>query len=207
MINLEEYQDPEVWERLLDGGFAIHPRLINKAIDNLPVFDTTQSNDPGDYFLNPTLRTDLIRDLRQAKTFNIRIIGPEGTLKGNCFVTDKLPEGVDVLTWWGNIKPEVKYMNGYRLLAEPQGPKSKVRTDDQTVINMPQLFTKANMEYWLTEEYEKMFSDAINNKLLMNWRNIYLRTFHDDSDLEEEESLAQIPVCRLSLESYGNEDY
>jgi len=198
-----EFQEPEVWERLLDGGFAIHPRLINKAIDNLPVFDTTQSNDPGDYFLNPTLRSDLIKDLRNAKTFNIRIIGPDGTLKGNCFVTDKLPEGVDVITWWGNIKPEVKYTKGYRLLAEPQGPKSKVRTDDQTVINMPQLFTKANMEYWLTEEYEKMFNDAINNKLLMNWRNIYLRTFHDDSDLEEEESLARFQYVGYRWKAMG----
>lgn len=199
----ELYQEPEVWDRLLDGGFAIAPWVIERAIENLPVFDLAQSNDPGDYFLNPTLRSDLIKDLRKAKTFNIRIIGPEGTLKGNCFVTDKLPEGVDIITWHGNIKTEVKYTEGYRLLAEPQGPKSKVRTDDQTVINMPQLFTKANMEYWLDEEYAKMFNDAINNKLLMNWRNVYLRSFHDDSDLEDEESFARFQYVGYRWKAMG----
>ncbi len=199
----ELFQEPEVWDRLLDGGFAVAPWVIERAIENLPIFDTTQSNDPGDYFLNPTLRSDLIKDLRKAKTFNIRIIGPKGTLKGNCFVTDKLPEGVDIITWHGNIKTEVKYTEGYRLLAEPQGPKSKVRTDDQTVINMPQLFTKANMEYWLDEEYAKMFNDAINNKLLMNWRNVYLRSFHDDSDLEDEESFARFQYVGYRWKAMG----
>lgn len=198
----ELFHDPEVWDRLLDGGFVIHPRLIERGIENLPVFDMTETNDPGDYFLNPTLRQDLIHDLRHKhKVYNIRILGPEGLLKGNCFVSDRLPDGVDVLTWHGNLKPEFKYEHGYRLLAEPQGAKSKVRTDDQTLINLPQLFTKANMEYWLDEEYKKMFNDAINNKLLMNWRNIYTRSFRDkknntgyteDTDLEDQESFARM---------------
>ena len=196
------FKEPDTWDRLLDGGFVIHPRLIERGIENLPVFDMTETDDPGDYFLNPTLRQDLIHDLRNKhKAFNARIIGPEGTLEGNCFVSDKLPEGVDVITWHGNIKPEFKYLHGYKFLAEPQGPKSKVRTDDQTLINMPQLFTKANMEYWLDEEYKKMFNDAINNRLLMNWRNIYMRSFRDkknnsgyseDADLDDQESFARM---------------
>ena len=193
----ESYQDPEVWDRLLDGGFAIHPRLIHKGIDNLPIFDPAENEDPGEYYLNPTLRMDCIRDLHNAKVFNIRLTGPMGQLKGNCFVTDKLPEGVDVLTWHGNVKTEVSYSEGYQLIAEPQGPKSKVRTDDQTLINMPQLFTKSDMEYWLDEEYKKLFNDAINNKLLMNWKNIYMRNFRDNKkdgkevSIEDEESYAR----------------
>jgi len=201
---LEEYQDPEVWDRLLDGGFVIHPRLIEKGIDNIPIFEMTDTEDPGEYYLNPTLRQDLINDLRHKyKVFNARLIGPDGMLKGNAFVSDKLPEGVDILTWHGNVKTEFKYTKGYRFLAEPQGPKSKVRTDDQTLINMPQLFTKANMEYWLTEEYEKMFADAINDRLLMNWRSVYMRSFRDknkskskkttdDFDIDEQESFARL---------------
>jgi hypothetical protein len=185
-------QDQDAWDRLLDGGYAIHPRLIHKAIENLPVFDITDSNDSGEYYMNPMLRQDAINDLYTTKVFNIRLIGPDGMLKGNCFVSDKLPEGVDVLSWHGNMKTEIKYSMGWQLIAEPQNAKSRVRTDDQTVINMPQLFSKKDMEFWLDQEYEKLYNDAINNRLLMNWKNVYKRSFKEDDDIEDEETYARM---------------
>jgi hypothetical protein len=138
------------------------------------------------------MRQNAIKDLLNTKAFNGRIIGPDGFLKGNCFVSDKLPEGVDVLSWHGNLKSEIVYEEGWMFQAEPQNAKSRVHTDDQTMINLPQLFTKSEMEYWLSEEYEKMFQEALNGKLLSNWKNIYQRTWKDKVDPEDEEAQARM---------------
>jgi hypothetical protein len=48
------------------------------------------------------------------------------------------------------------------------------------------------MEYWLSEEYEKMFQEALNGKLLSNWKNIYQRTWKDKVDPEDEEAQARM---------------
>jgi hypothetical protein len=63
-------------------------------------------------------------------------------------VSDNLPLDVDVINSAANIKKEVTYTGGYRLLAEPQGPKSRVITDDQTVINFPKLFVALLVVGW-----------------------------------------------------------
>lgn len=187
----EEFTESEI-ERLLDGAFIIHPRIIKASIQNIPMFEAGSTNDPNEYYYNPRMRKNAIDDLLKTKAFNGRLIGPDGFLKGNCFVSDKLPEGVDVLTWYGNLKTEIVFDNGWFFQAEPQNAKYRVHTDDQTMINLPQLFTKSEMEYWLSEEYEKMFQEALNGKLLSNWKNIYQRTWRDKIDPEDEEAQARM---------------
>lgn len=187
----EHYTEAET-ERLLDGGFVIHPRVIQAGVKNLPSFEAGSTNDPNEYYFNPRMRQKIVKDLLDTKAFNGRLIGPDGFLKGNCFVSDKLPEGVDVLSWHGNLKTEIVYENGWMFQAEPQNSKSRVHTDDQTMINLPQLFTKSEMEYWLAEEYEKMFQEALKGKLLSNWKNIYQRSWRDKVDPEDEEAQARM---------------
>ena len=186
-----EYSTPEVIERLLDGGFVISRRIIQKAVQNLPVYEPESSLDMQDYYYDPRIRKNLISQMLNAHVFNARVIFPGGHLKGNAFVAD-LPEGVDIITAQGNIKQEMSYDNGYRFLAEPQGPKNRVITDDQTVINLPKLFRKSDMTMWLSEEYKKMYNKSTSGDLLTNWQYIYQRIWRDDQDLNENESRARM---------------
>jgi hypothetical protein len=185
------FREPDVMERLLDGGFVISRRIIQKAVENLPVFEPENSSDTRDYYYDPRVRNQLVRDLLDAGVVNARIIFEDGFLKGNAFVAD-LPEGVDILTSRCNIKSEIRYTKGFRFLAEPQGPKSRVITDDQTVINFPKLFRKSDMEMWLKEEYKKMFDRATSGDLLANWKYIYQRMWRDNEDLNDNEARARM---------------
>lgn len=182
------FQDPKVLARLLDGGFVISSRLIQRAVANLPVYEPHKTTDTKEYYYDWRIRKKLTQNLLRQKVFNARLVFDQGFLKGNCIVSDKLPEGVDVITSMDNIKSEIVYKNGFQFLAEPQGSHERVITDDQTVINLPNLFSQADMQYWLNEEYEKMFNDAINCRLLTNWREIYKRQFRNISDAEDEEA-------------------
>lgn len=186
----ERFRDPKVLERLLDGGFVISKRLVHASVKNLPVFEPQTSTDPQDYYYDPYLRNRLVQDLLSAGVFNARLIFEDGFLKGNCFVAD-LPDNVDVITARTNVKREITY-SGFRLLMEPQGPKSRVITDDQTVINFPKLFRKSDMEMWLTEEYKKMYNKAISGDLLSNWKYIYQRMWRDNEDINENEARARM---------------
>ena len=187
-----DFSTPEVLERLLDGCFVVSERIMKQGIENLPVYQPYNTNDTDEYYYDPNIRRQLQRFLANSKVYNARILCHLGTIKGNMIVSDRLPEGVDVITAEANIKKEVIYDGGYRLLAEPQGPKSRVITDDQTVINFPKLFRKSEMEMWLKEEYEKMFQDAINGKLLQNWKSIYTRLWRDSDDIEDKEVQARM---------------
>lgn len=187
-----DFSTPEVLERLLDGCFVVSERIMKQGIENLPVYQPYNTNDTDEYYYDPNIRRQLQRFLANSKVYNARILCHLGTIKGNMIVSDRLPEGVDVITAEANIKKEVIYNGGYRLLAEPQGPKSRVITDDQTVINFPKLFRKSEMEMWLKEEYEKMFQDAINGKLLQNWKSIYTRLWRDSDDIEDKEVQARM---------------
>lgn len=187
-----DYCTPEMQERLLDGCFVISDRLIQKGIENLPVYEPFNTTDTDEYYYDPNIRKQLQSFLANSKVYNARIICHLGTIKGNVIVSSLLPEGVDVITSKANIKDEVTYSKGYRLLAEPQGPKTRVITDDQTVINFPHLFRKADMEMWLKEEYDKMFNDAINGKLLQNWKSVYTRLWRDSEDIEDKEVQARM---------------
>ena len=188
----DDYSSPEVLERLLDGCFVVSSRIMKQGIENLPVYEPYNTHDTDEYYYDPNIRRQLQNFLAKSKVFNARIICNLGTIKGNMIVSDRLPEGIDVITARANIKTEVIYNGGYRLLAEPQGPKSRVITDDQTVINFPKLFRKSEMEMWLKEEYEKMFQDAINGKLLQNWKSIYTRLWRDSDDIEDKEVQARM---------------
>ena len=186
------YRDPAVTERLLDGGFVISRRLIQEAVKNLPVFEPDSSTDPQDYYYDPRVRKQLVNDLLTAGVYNVRIIFEDGILKGNGMVAD-LPDGIDVLTSKTNVKSnEIRYTKGFRFLAEPQGPKSRVITDDQTVINFPKLFRKSDMEMWLREEYKKMYDKATNGDLLTNWKYIYQRMWRDNEDINDNEARARM---------------
>lgn len=186
-----EFRDPEVMERLLDGGFVISRRIVQEAVKNLPTYDPDNSIDDQDYYYDPRIRKNLVKDLLEAAVFNARIIFADGFLKGNAFVAN-LPEGVDVITSNTNIKKEITYTKGFRFLAEPQGPKSRVITDDQTVINFPKLFRKSDMNMWLTEEYKKMYADATNGNLLTNWKYVYQRMWRDTDDINDNEARARM---------------
>lgn len=183
--------DPSIVKRLLDGGFVISKRLIQEGVKNIPLHhDNDYTSQTIDYYYDPLIRKNLVNDLLNAKIFNARLVFSEGFLKGNALVVD-LPEGIDVITSSENIKQEIDYQNGFTLIAEPQSSKSKVLTDDQTVINFPQLFPKQDMEMWLEEEYEKIFNDAINNRLLTNWKSVYQRRWRDDYDVNENEAFSR----------------
>lgn len=196
------FTDPEVIERLLDGGFVISRRLVQAAVDNLPAYDLGATSDPHDYYYDPRIRKQLVNDLLTANVFNARLVFDAGFLKGNCFAVD-LPEGIDVITARTNIKHELTYANGFRFQAEPQGPKTRVFTDDQTVGNLPKLFDPTELEYWLQQEYEKMFNDAINNRLLTNWKYVYQRMWRDKDDLNENEARARMAYVGYRWTSAG----
>ena len=199
----DRFTDPDVVERLLDGGFVISRRLIQAAVANLPSYDLGETNDPNDYYYDPRIRRQLVHDLLHASVFNARLIFEDGYLKGNCFVSDNLPEGVDVITSCANIKAEITYHNGFQFQAEPQGPKTRVITDAQTVINFPKLFNPEQLEFWLREEYAKMYDDAINNRLLTNWKYIYKRMWRDKDDLNENEARARMAYVGYRWTSAG----
>jgi len=187
----DEYADPSVYERLLDGGFVISKRLVQRAVENLPVYDPENSTDTSDYYYDPRVRRKIVQDLLNSKTLNARIIFDKGFLKGNCFVVD-LPGDIDIITSEANIKNEITYNQGFQFLAEPQGPKSRVITDDQTVINFPKLFRKSDMDMWLTEEYKKLYQEATSGNLLTNWKYIYQRNWKDTNTLDDNEARARM---------------
>lgn len=182
---------PEHRERLLDGGFVISRRLLNAAIQNIPFHTPDNSNEDHDYYYDPRLYQYMVKELRETTAVNARIIFKDGFLKGNAFIAD-LPEGVDVITSAVNIKKEITYDKGFRFLAEPQGPKTRVITDDQTVLNLPKLFRKSDMELWLREEYKKYFKMATEGQLLTNWRYIYQRLWRETDEIEDNEARARM---------------
>lgn len=189
--------------RLLDGGFVVSSRLIQEGISNLPVYEPHNTLDTNEYYYDPTIKAQLVHFLSNSRVFNGRIFTPEGIIKGNFIVCD-LPEGIDVISSRENLKKEIVYNNGYRLLAEPQGPKSRVITDDQTVINFPKLFRKSDMEMWLKEEYEKMFNQATDGKLLTNWKSVFMRNFsRDNQDIEDTEAHSRISYVGYRWVSMG----
>jgi hypothetical protein len=198
-----EYNDQDSLDRLLDGCFVVSDRIMRQGIENLPVYEPHNTNDTEEYYYDPNIRRHLQKFLANSKVFNARIICRFGMIKGNMIVSSNLPIGIDVITSRANIKKEVTYTNGYRLLAEPQGPKSRVITDDQTVINFPKLFRKSDMEMWLKEEYEKMFQDAVNGKLLQNWKSIYTRLWRDSEDIEDKEVQARLSYVAFRWVSAG----
>jgi hypothetical protein len=190
---VEEWMcQPEVLERLLDGGFVISSRLINKAIENIPMYNPLNSTDPMEYYLDPRVRTELVKDLSKSRVFNARLIGPTGMIKGNAFVAVDLPEGIDVITSDTNLKKELSNSIRWHFIAEPQGPKSHVSTDIQTLINNPKLFRKSDMEFWLREEYKKMFDHMINGKVLPNYKRVYERLWREDESIDDQELHARM---------------
>lgn len=198
----DRFTDPDVVERLLDGGFVISRRLVQAAVQNLPAYDLGETSDPNDYYFDPRIRRQLVRELLEATALNARVIFEDGFLKGNAFVAE-LPEGVDIITSRTNIKKEITFHNGFMFIAEPQGPKSRVITDDQTVINFPKMFPVEDMDMWLTEEYAKMYDDAINDRLLTNWKQIYRRMWRDKDDLNDNEARARMAYVGYRWVSAG----
>jgi hypothetical protein len=194
----------EATPRLLDGGFVVSSRLIRQAVEAMPIYDSTNTADENDVYYDPKIQADLRKFLIESRVFNGRLLFEDGMIKGNFFVSDNLPEGVDVITTRDNVKKELSYTGGFRLIAEPQGPKSRVVTDDQTVINFPKLFRKADMEMWLKEDYEKMFQDAINGRLLTNWKSYFVRQFsRDNKEVEDVEAQARIGYVGYRWASMG----
>jgi len=190
--------------RLLDGGFVISSRLIQEGIKNLPVYEPHNTLDTNEYYYDPTIKAQLVHFLNNSRVFNGRILTPEGIIKGNFIVSDNLPDHIDVITSRENLKTEVTYDGGYRLLAEPQGPKSRVITDDQTVINFPKLFRKSDMEMWLKEEYDKMFQQATSGQLLTNWKSVFMRNFsRENQDIEDTEAHSRISYVGYRWVSMG----
>jgi len=184
--------DPKVIERLLDGGFIISEKLIHRAIENIPVYEPHKTLDTKEYYYDWRVRKNFVRDMLEATMVNARIVFDQGFLKGNAIISRNMPEGIDIITSRTNIKNEIKYHNGFQFLAEPIGSYESVLTDAQTVINLPKLFPIADMQYWLEEEYKKIFDLAISDKLLTNWRAVYKRQFRKIHEAEDEEAHARM---------------
>ena len=184
--------DLKVIERLLDGGFVISRKFIQRAAENLPVYEPHKTLDTKEYYYDWRVRKNFIKDMMECSIFNTRIVFEEGFLKGNAIVSDNMPEGVDIITTRTNIKNEIKYHNGFQFLAEPVGSYDSVLTDTQTVINLPKLFPTSDLEYWLDEEYKKIFDLAVSDKLLTNWRAVYKRQFRKIHEAEDEEAYARM---------------
>lgn len=184
--------DPKVIERLLDGGFIISQKLMQRAITNIPVYEPHKTLDTKEYYYDWRVRKNFVRDMLEATMVNARIIFDQGFLKGNAIISRNMPEGVDVITSRTNIKNEIKYHNGFQFLAEPIGSYDSVLTDTQTVINLPKLFPIADMKYWLEEEYKKIFDLAVSDQLLTNWRAVYKRQFRKIHEAEDEEAYARM---------------
>lgn len=195
-------RDPSIRERLLDGGFVISSRIISKAIENLPVISDFIDND-NEYYFDPNIRKKLIDFLHSSVAFNTRIIYKDGFLKGNAFKCD-LPEGIDIITSAANIKSEITFDNGFSFIAEPQGAKSKVTTDDQTMVNLPMLFPKEDLKFWLEQEFEILYNDAINDKLIKsNWNSFFSRIWSESSDIEDYESRLKQTYYALTYKHSG----
>ena len=190
-------------DRLLDGGFVISTRLIQKAVENLPVYEPHTNDDSQEYYFDPRVRRNLVNYLLRNKAWNVRIIFDKGHLKGNAFAVADLPEGIDVICESGNIKKEMFYDNGFRFLAEPQPAKTKTLTNEQTMVNLPKLFRKSDMQMWLKEEYKKLLDDVKSGTLLSNWRSIYQRTWKDKESPEENEERARMSYIGYRWTSLG----
>lgn len=184
--------NPKVIDRLLDGGFVISRKFIQRAVENLPVYEPHKTLDTKEYYYDWRVRKAFIKDMMECSIFNTRIVFELGFLKGNAIVSDNMPEGVDVITSSANIKNEIKYHNGFQFLAEPVGSYYSVLTDVQTVINLPKLFPTSELEYWLDEEYKKIYDLAVHDKLLTNWRAVYKRQFRKIHEAEDEEAYARM---------------
>lgn len=182
----------DVTDRLLDGGFVISHRLIERAVANIPVYQPQNTSDNKEYYYDWRIRNKMVKNLLEHRIYNARIVYKDGFLKGNAFVRTDLPEGVDIITAPQNIKNEIVYNRGFQFIAEPQSSHERVVTDDQTVINLPKLFRKSDLEMWLTEEYKKMFNNAVAGQLLTNWREIYKREFRNINSSEDEESSSRM---------------
>jgi len=200
--NLHQYYRDHK-DRLLDGGFVISTRLIQKAVAHLPVYEPQNNEDSQEYYFDPRGRRNLVNYLLRNKAWNVRLIFEQGHLKGNAFAVDDLPEGIDVICESGNIKKEMFYYNGFRFLAEPQPAKTKTLSNEQTMVNLPKLFRKSDMEMWLKEEYKKLFDDVKSGTLLTNWRSIYQRTWKDKESPEENEERARMSYIGYRWTSLG----
>lgn len=205
---------PEVVNRLLDGGFVITRRLIQEAVKNISFHFSNDKMEDHDYYYDPRIHQKMLDDLLAATATNARLIFADGFLKGNCFIVDdlgfdSLGRPIDVITSEENIKKEIRYTRGYRFLAEPQGPKERVVTDDQTMINLPKLFRKSDMEMWLAEDYKKMYHQATRGDLLTNWKYIYQRKWQDPKthsgvdQAEEHEARARMAYVGYRWTSAG----
>ena len=190
-------------DRLLDGGFVISTRLIQKAVANLPVYEPDSNEDSQEYYFDPRVKRNLVNYLLKNKAWNVRLIYDKGHLKGNAFAVDDLPEGIDVICESGNIKKEMFYDHGFRFLAEPQPAKTKTLTNEQTMVNLPKLFRKSDMEMWLKEEYKKLFAEVQSGTLLSNWRSIYQRSWKDKESPEENEERARMSYIGYRWTSLG----
>lgn len=196
--------DPAVTSRLLDGGVVISSRLVQSAIENLPVYQPDKTLDTNEYYYDPLVRTNLMNYLADSGVFNGRLLCSEGMLKGNFFVRHNLPDDIDIISTRDNLKKEITYDGGFRFLAEPQGPKSRVITDDQTVINLPKLFRKSDMDMWLTEEYEKMFQNAVSGNIITDWKSVFMRNFsRENQDMEDIEAQSRISYVGYRWVSMG----
>jgi hypothetical protein len=174
-------KDPKVHARLCDGAFVVSTRLHHAMLQNIPVFNPQSSTDPLEYYYDGQLRSQMIRDLEKQYVYNARIIGKLGMIKGNMFVAE-LPEGIDVITTRENIKKEVSNNLCWHLIAEPQFAKKGTTTDIQTMINLPKLFRKSDMEFWISEEYKKMFAEVTEGRILSDYKRVYMRLWKDDQD-------------------------
>lgn len=140
----------EVAERLLDGIGVISPRLLNKLIE------------VSAFHSDPVKADQQKRRIKHSWVFNGRFWTELGFIKGNFILAapGAYPDADwDLLVPACAIKEEVLSLTHKLAILEPQGPKTKVVTDVQTLLNNPWLHPKVFMVAVITDFFAKLRRD------------------------------------------------
>lgn len=163
-------------ERLLDGWIAISPRIMGELIRQ------------SDFHPNWMRRKLQIKRVMSTQVFNIRVTTADGFIKGNAVVARNMPKGVDFMVAQSGIKAEIQSASPFYVVAEPQPPKKTVRTNVQTMINLPKLFRQSDLQVWLDDFFATARKNIREGKLLTSFSDVESmrwKAMKDSGEVEE----------------------
>lgn len=142
-LTAEEYK-----ARLLDGWLVDHARVRRAMLDNAELH-----SDP----LRNKMQGARIMETQVA---NVRYMDEDHNGKGNMVIGRNMKPGVDLRVSRSSMKAEITSAK-FVMAAEPQGPKSQVVLDTQTMINNPKLHTAKDEEEWVKDYIAQAKRDII----------------------------------------------
>jgi hypothetical protein len=103
------------------------------------------------------------------KVFNARVLYADGMIKGNCVAVDdatmdRLHGDADIVTHAANLKTELTGWHNVHVGLDPHPPKDEVRTDLQSMVNLPQLFRDA--KEWVSDFARKVLHHIASGEVL-----------------------------------------